>query len=52
MLTHRCSVHSDTQAWGWAWSATQRAEGAHEGQKKHTNTSQSKEDKKQLHFFE
>lgn len=23
-LTHRCSVHSDTRAWGWAWSATHR----------------------------
>lgn len=47
MLTHRCSVHSDTQAWGWAWSATERAEGAHEGQRKgNTNKWQSKKDKK------
>lgn len=31
MLIRRCSAHSDTQAWDWAWSATVKEERAYEG---------------------
>ena len=34
MLTHRCNAHSDTRAWGWAWSATQRGKDRDEGKRK------------------